>query len=304
MFNYIIYHDNCFDGFAGFYIFMKTRKWDKNPIVYPDNPFSNKIPPNIKDKNVIIIDVAYSAKLIEQISHEANMILFIDHHVTIAKDIQNLKLPNPHKIIYDVDECGASLVWKHFFKNKSMPKFVEYIRDNDIGLWKMKHTFDFMVFIEMNLPTDPNMKSLKKWDMLLNIEYLNNAITKGQIYNEYKEHLIKYNSRRHSIVKFPSKKFTIYGNPVLGYTGKYKVAVINGGCPSTSLVGKYIVENFDCDFCLIWSYNIKNKKYVISLRSNKTNVGVIAKEFGGGGHKFASAFSLSSYDISIDELFY
>ena len=303
MFDYIIYHDNCFDGFTGFYLFMKTNKWNKNPIVYPDYPSSTKIPPNITGKNIIIIDVAYSANIVKQIADEANMILFIDHHVSIADDIQNLKLPPPHEIVYDINESGASLVWKYFFKNKPMPTFVKHIRDNDIGLWEMEHTFDFMVYIEMNLPTNPDFASLKQWDALLDEKYLDKIIARGSIYNEYKTHLIEYNANRHTIVQFPSKKFTNKNSSVLNKIGQYKVAVINNGCPSASLIGKYIVENFVCDFCIIWNYNVKKKKYIISMRSKKADVGTIAKELGGGGHKFASAFSFYGYHNRIDDLF-
>ena len=302
MFNYIIYHNNCFDGYTGFYLFMKTNKWEKNPIVYPDYPSSNTIPPDIKGKNVIIIDVAYSSHIVKQIAKEANMMLFIDHHVSIADDIKNLKLSKPHEIIYDVNESGASLVWKYFFKNKPIPTFVKYIRDNDIGLWELDNTLNFMVYIEMNLPTTPDLTSLKKWDKLLDDEYLDKIVQKGSVYNEYKTHLIEYNANKHSIMRFPSKRFT-KKNTALGETGQYKVAVINNGCPSVSLIGKYIVENYDCDFCMIWNYNILKKKYVCSLRSKKADVGTIAKEFGGGGHKFASAFSFYGYDTRLDDLF-
>ena len=283
-YNYIIYHKNCFDGFTGFYIFMKTKNWTKNPIVYPDYPSASKIPPNIKNKNVIIIDVAYSAKIIDKIAEQCNKLLFIDHHVSIAKDVKNLNLDPKHKIIYDVNECGATLTWKHFFKNKKQPKFLTYIRDNDIGLWKSKETLPFIAGLEVNFITVPDIKNLKKWDALLDDKYLVSMIKKGKSYNEYKNHLIKRHSKKHVIKKF----------------NKYNVAVINGGCPSVSLLGKYIVNNIECDFCMIWNYNMKQKKYIISMRSKKTDVGKIAKNLGGGGHKYAAAFSIS---YPIDKLF-
>ena len=33
---------------------------------------------------------------------------------------------------------------------------------------------------------------------------------------------------------------------------KYNIAVINNSCPSVSLVGKNIVDNVNCDFCLLY----------------------------------------------------
>ena len=58
----------------------------------------------------------------------------------------------------------------------------------------------------------------------------------------------------------------------------------------------------DCDFCLLWHYNIKSGKYIIMLRSISTNVEIIANILGGGGHKYAAAFSLSN-DFIIEDLF-
>jgi nanoRNase/pAp phosphatase (c-di-AMP/oligoRNAs hydrolase) len=54
----------------------------------------------------------------------------------------------------------------------------------------------------------------------------------------------------------------------------------------------------------MWVLSLDSKKYILSFRSKKADVGKIAKLFGGGGHKFASACSFSSYTFSITDLFY
>lgn len=299
-FNYIIYHHKCIDGFSGFYLFLKTNKWKSKPIVYPDFPFSNKCPPNIDGKNVIVIDVAYKPKIIKQIADKAKKLLFIDHHKTIINDINNLNLKYPHKIVYDVNECGASLVWKYFFKNKKKPLFLKYIRDNDLGIWEFKNTFNLISSIEVNYPRNPDIKTLKKWDDLLIEKNIKKLIEKGRIYNEYKKYII--NNTKPIFKYFPSNKFVNKKNSIINKKGKYKVAVVMYGCPDISIVGKTIMEKTNVDFCLIWRYNIKNKLYTISLRSTYIDVGEIAKIFGGGGHKLAAGFSLPK-NIDIDDIF-
>src|SRR5690606_29985350 len=137
MYNYIIYHNNCFDGFTGFYLFMKSDQWARKPTVFPDVPQAKYPPPDIDGKNIIIIDVAYHPNIILEISKRANKLLFIDHHITIIDDINKLNLDKPHEIYYDKHHSGASLVWKYFFGD-DMPKFVKLIEDNDIGAWKYK----------------------------------------------------------------------------------------------------------------------------------------------------------------------
>lgn len=301
-FNYIIFHRNCLDGFTGFYLFMKTKKWEKKPIVFPDVPSAKYPPPNIDKKNIIIIDVAYNSEIIKYISQKASKLLFIDHHTSIRKDILNLKLPENNEIVYDINQSGASLVWKYFFGTQKMPTFVEYIRDNDIGAWKLDNTLPFIAGLEVNFELEPTYNNLIEWDKLLDEEFLNSLIERGKVYNEYKEYLIKRYSKKYTLMHFPSKK--ILNKLKLNLKeGQYKVAVVNSSCPSVSLLGKYIVDTVDCDFCILWNYSINKKIFIIALRSKNVDISEIAKKFGGGGHKYAAGFSFHISKFSINDLF-
>ena len=302
-YDYIIYHNKCFDGFSGFYLFMRTGLYKKNYTVYPDVPSTSSVPPNIDGKNVISIDVSYKASIVKEIARRANKYLFIDHHKTNIDDIKKLKLKKPHKVVYKVTDCGASLVWKYFYGKKKMPQFLKYIKDNDLGIWKLENTLPFISYLEVNFPLKPNPFALSKWDSLMSPIYLKKIISRAKIYEEYKTHLIKLNARRHTIRNFPSKDFVVKGNQMLSKEGKYKVAVIGGGCPSVSLVGRYIMDNVDCDFCMIWAYKLESKEYVVSLRSKEVDIGEIAKSYGGGGHKLAAAFAFDGTKYRIDDLF-
>jgi len=300
-YNYIIYHKNCLDGFSGFIVFLKTKFWDPKPTIYPDIPSTKVVPPNIEGKNVIIIDVAYNADIIKEIAEKANNVLFIDHHVTIQKDVENLNLGENNKIVYDLNESGASLVWKYFFGNKKRPRFLDYVKDNDIGTWELQETFPFIAGIDVNFTFEPSYENIKKWDNLFNDDFLSALVERGRVYDEYKLYLIKKSSKNYSIKNFPSEKIIDKFKGVK--VGEYTVAVTNVTCPSTSLVGKHIAENVECDFVLLYNYVMDKKKYVISLRSISADVGEIAKALGGGGHKFASGCAISSNEYVIDDLF-
>jgi uncharacterized protein len=297
-FNYIIYHDNCIDGFTGFYLFMKTDAWEPKPIVYPDQPHSKNVPPDIAGKNVIIIDVAYSPEILREIMKLANKFLFIDHHVTLYEDIKNFKLKKNQEIVYDKNHSGASLVWNHFFGGKNMPKFVMYVEDNDIGAWKYEETLPFIAALEVEFKLDPNFENLRRWDALLEDVFVDRLVESGEKYEIYKNYLIDRYSNKYSLMSFPGKKIAHMFPDV-----KYKVAVTSALCPSVSLLGKKIAQDPEVDFVMLWNYILDRKKFVVSLRSTKVDVGKIAKIFGGGGHKYAAAFSFSKADIDLDSLF-
>lgn len=288
-YDYIIYHKNCFDGFTGFFLFLKTKKWTKNPYVYPDNPFASQAPPDIENKNIIVIDVAYKAEIINEIANKANKLLFIDHHVSIKEDVNNLNLQPPHEVVYDVNECGASLVWNYFFKNKKMPEFLKHIKDNDLGRWKLPNTIPFITSLEVHYKTKPTFDNLQNWDDLLEEGTLLDLYEKGQKYEIYKNYVI--NKKKYNLVYFPSKWY-LKKYPDSQFKRKqFKLALINTDGPAISLLGKKISEECNCDGTILYRVNYYPLEVHCSIRSKETDVGSIAKELGGGGHKLASGFS-------------
>ena len=108
--------------------------------------------------------------------------------------------------------------------------------------------------------------------------------------------------------KFPSKKIydktkqefpDLYKNP-----GQYKIALFSGlNCPSVTDLGVEALKRIDCDFVIMWVYNLDRKEYVFSMRSREVDVSQICRSLGGGGHKLAAACSFPRSKYDIDEVF-
>lgn len=306
IYDYVIFHKNCIDGYSSFIVLTSTKYVSSDAIIFPDVPSAKNAPPKIDGRNIIIMDVAYKYDVLNEIIKRSNTVTFIDHHITIHNDV--LRLKNDHNkkinIFYDENESGASLTWKFFNKKKKLPDFLKYVKDNDIGKWKYSNTHAFIAALEVNYELTPDEMTINKWKKLFKIEIVKKLIGRGKIYEEYIEYLLKINSKKYSMELFPSEK--IYETYNFGFSkpAQYKVAVICGsGCPSTSLLGLKLMNTLDCDFALIWLLHMDKKEYVISLRSKTLDVGKIAQIFGGGGHKLASAFSISIKLFNIQEMF-
>ena len=310
-YNYVIFHKGCLDGFSGFFILHTTNKIDEEAQIYPDVPSANVPPPNIDNKNIIIIDVAYKYDVLKQIVERAKTITFIDHHVTIHDDVLKIKKytdKNKTKnviIIYDDLKCGASLTWEYFYPNKKIPLFIRYVEDNDIGAWKMKYTHYFKSALEVKYNFALTPDNLNKWYNMFDKKHIKVLIKKGKVYHEYINNVLDFNYKRYSLELFPSpliyEKYTDYFDKV----GQYKVAVYCGsGCPSPSLLSLKMLDKISCDFIIMWVYHMDRKEYVLSFRSKHADVGTIAKIFNGGGHKLASACSFSSNLFNIQDLFF
>lgn len=306
LYDYVIYHKNCMDGFTGFFLLTLTNKIHHRAIIYPDVPSANSSPPNIDNKNVIIIDVAYKKNIISDIINKAKKMTFIDHHISIRDDILSLNISYPHEIIYDEKKSGASLVWNYFFshKTKKIPFFIKYIEDNDIGAWKLKYTIPFMSALEVKYPTIPTKENLAHWENLFNKQEVAKLIKKGKTYAEYRDYLIDQNVKKYSLESFPGEKLYSMHPIIFKSPGQYRVVVYNGGgCPSTSHLSIKFLQKVNCDFIIFWVLNMDRKEYVLQFRSNKVDVSEIAKLFGGGGHKLASACSIPENKFNITELF-
>lgn len=307
MYNYVIFHKSCFDGFASFIVLEKSKKISKNAIIFADVPSTKHIPRDIDGKDIIIMDVAYKYEILKEIVLYAKTVTFIDHHITIHNDVLKLiKTVDKSKIniIYDENECGSSLTWKYFFKHKKLPLFLKYIHANDIGKWDMyKHTYSFITGLKVKYDTNITENNIKRWNGLFDTMTIKKIIKKGKIYKEYEDYLIEGNLNRYSMMSFPSYQIYEHFSDHFTKPGQYKVALSFCPCPDSSILGNRIMKEIDCDFVMFVSPNMEKKEYIISMRSDGVDVGSISKLFGGGGHSFASAMGLSMTKYNIDDLF-
>jgi oligoribonuclease NrnB/cAMP/cGMP phosphodiesterase (DHH superfamily) len=306
IFNHIIYHKGCLDGFCGFFVAHMSGKLAKDVTIYDDMPSATNVPPDIKDKTLIIIDVAYKKEILELIFSEAKSVVFIDHHISIHDEVKALKDKFTNvKIIYDETECGSSLAWKYFNARREMPQFLEYVKDQDTGAWKLPKTKRFLYALKTYFHLSTENKSLNKWFRLLREEDMKKLLKKGRYMEKYSKHLIHVAMPKHSRESFPSKLIYDLNPEIYTKIGQYTVAVFCGlNCPDTTELAVYAMKKIDCDFCLFWVYNLDSKTYVCSMRAkDNVDVSLIAKSFGGGGHKQACAFSFSSSKYNISDLF-
>ncbi len=81
-------------------------------------------------ERLTLVDFSFSSEVMEILLEKKIKIEVIDHHITAWNDLSSLS--DRFVFDYDVNECGATLAWKHFFPTKPMPVFLEYIRDRDL----------------------------------------------------------------------------------------------------------------------------------------------------------------------------
>lgn len=307
-YDYVIFHRKCLDGFTGFIILHNTHTIKHIALIYPDVPSATNLPPNINNKDIIIIDVAYKYDVLRNIVIKAKSVTFLDHHITIHDDVKKIQNEFSNKkleVIYNEHKSGATLVWDYFHPGKKRPLFIQFIEDNDIGKWKIPNVYEFITALHVKYPMNLKPDTIRLWNKLFKMSTIKKLIKLGTTYMEYKNYIAEEHSKRYSIERFPSPQLYSENPDLFKSPGQYKVAVYCGSpCPSASDVAKMIFENNNCDFFMSWALNLDRKEFVLTFRSEKVDVGEIAKIFNGGGHKLASAGSIKMDNFDIRDLFF
>ena len=308
-FNYIIFHRGCLDGFSAYFVAHNSGRLTKDIKIYPDIPSTHKIPPNINGKDILIADVAYKKEVLEEIFKVAKSVVFIDHHISIKEDVDILHKKYNNKgnitIIYDDTRCGATLTWKYFNGREKIPLFLKYVEDQDTGTWMYPNTKPFIYALKTYYHLSTERKSINKWFRLLKKDNVEKMIKRGKRMAKFMTHLVNTALPKYTLLRFPSQNIYNKNPNLFNKVGKYKVAVYCGlNCPSTTDLAIAVFKYIECDFCLMWTYNIDRKTYIVSMRSKQVDVGKICKLFGGGGHKLAAGCAFNASEYKIDDLFH
>ncbi len=223
------------------------------------------------NKNILIADLPLSPEIIKQL-RENNKILIIDHHKT---NLENMQLLPEDEKIFDMTKSGAMLMWEYFFSNtpENRPIFVDYIQDRDLWRNSLHHNEVFAAWIRSLKPNPDKYLHYFNDDV-----FLKTIITIGANLIEYNQYLIESALEQCMVEKMIIDK------------KEYTVAHVNSTILQSEIGAALMLKYPEADFSYVNYYNDSENLYVYSLRSqdNKQDVSVIAKYYGGGGHRNAS----------------
>ncbi len=266
----ICIHHNDLDGRCSAAIVERFNF--ERPIIYYIETDYKDLPPSrrvIKGQDVIIVDFSYNPTEMAEIINHAKTVVWIDHHAT-AKDYPYQNLPGIRNF-NDKQESGCELTWRYFtqLNNKAvMPHAVQLIGDYD--KWALKMPFSKAFYEGMKLI--PNGPRDKIWVGLLNDE----RILCSQISHDGEIAITYRNNYCDSLCRSFGYEAEI---------GGYKAYVCNQFMFGSGGFG----ERFNkYPLCLAYIYD--GKKFTVSLYSETVDVSIIAKNYGGGGHKGAAGF--------------
>lgn len=253
----VIYHKNCLDGFgsafAAWLHFGDSAEY--LPMSYDDAP------PNVEGKDVYIVDFSFKRPILDEMLKKAKFVKVIDHHKTAYEDLKDFPLA-----LFDMERSGAVLTYQYFHSTE-VPKLLLHIQDRDLWQFKLDGTKEITTALYETVPFEFEVWQKLDCDELLKIGTVLRTIHEKEVSNLAKRaHLISFNE-------------------VVGLA-------VNTNAKYSSELGNLLAQESET-FGATYSFNGKRELWEFQLRSiGDFDVSVIAKQYGGGGHKNAAGFSV------------
>lgn len=262
-----IYHGNCADGFASAWVVRKAL--GEANVEFVAGVYGTD-PPDVADKDVIIVDFSYKLPVMEPLIKKAKTVLILDHHKTAQEDLASLVTTGNKnvQVVFDMDRSGCRITWDHFF-DQEPPQLLLHIEDRDLWRFKLPMTREIQATV-FSYPYEFDV-----WDGLMQTDPVKLAIEGKAI------------ERKH--FKDIDELLGVVTRPMS--IDSHHVMIANLPYTFSSDAGHKLAQGMPFGGC----YYDTPEGRCFSLRSTNEGIDVseVAKKFGGGGHRNAAGFMIS-----------
>lgn len=274
-----IYHGNCADGFASAWVVRK--KFGEENVEFHPGVYQFP-PPDVSERDVIILDFSYKRAVIEEMLKTAHSITIIDHHKSAIEDLEPLKYSLQESfgllnLMFDLKHSGAMLTWMRYFPDVPVPRLIAHIEDRDLWKFELEGTREIQANV-FSYPYD-----FKIWDNLMEVDVQKLRVEGSAIERKHFKDIQEF-------IKAAAGRMVI---------DSYNVPCLNAPYFWSSDAGHIMAQGEPFAAC----YWETPEGQIFSLRSadNGVDVSAIAKKYGGGGHKHAAGFKLPPGEYLIQE---
>lgn len=259
----VLYHGGgCSDGFGAAYAawckFKNTA--DYLPVNYGDSP------PDVTGKEVYILDFSYKRDVLIAMHAQAKSLLVLDHHLSAQQDLAGLDFA-----IFDMNRSGCVMAWEHFIPQGLIPLGLRLIQDRDLWRFKYPQTKAYTAALRALVP-----QTFEKWhtEVFFDLQAQDLANRGEDLLEVFDKDVAEIAKHKHKIV-------------LRGIEG----LACNAPSKYASELGNVLAKESG-SFGAVYSYDGASAQWMYSLRSvGAFDVSIIAKHWGGGGHKNAAGFS-------------
>lgn len=275
--------------------------------------YGQPIPDLSEYDKVIMCDISFPKEEMRKLfvtDKGVNKLIWMDHHISAIKENQINELTPHIDGLRDTKFAACELTWKYFFPNEEIPEIVRLLGLYDSfrhkGTDEEKKVLEFQYGARQCISNYEEAYNYLKQEILHNnpiesCEREENPIYKiwniGKAIYQYLCTEAKQTYKNGFEVQFQENtKVDVNGHPEIDGIKFRKLICINKERFNPINFGiDYHKEGYDGAACFhyangMWNFSIYNDNGLVDCS-------VIAKQYGGGGHKGASGFRLSNEDF-------
>lgn len=299
-FDVVVYHRNCLDGFAALLVaYIGGVLQPGNKLWFHACGADEGQPPRLtSQKSVLILDVHMNLGFVEAALRQAKRVVMVDHHHNRDhNELIRLANSSDGKFTYTFDksECAASLTWKWLFPGKALPRFFEFIKDNDLATWSKPDTQLFVFGLEAKYNTHKGLtreatyEKLEQWKQVMSSdETIDKLIKIGRPIKAFQNNMLE---------KMEINSETV---EISGPGGrKVRVVLSNAGVYVARKLSVRLVKKFKdtADIAIVWYVNVSKKMIECVVRSNEMDISWLLHMYGAAGHQRAGTFNYPALQI-------
>lgn len=296
----LIYHDNCDDGFAAAWAVHK--KWG-DAVQYVPSNYGRPMPEWQGGKggdfqDILVADFSFPpGKCQEIVEERGGRVLMLDHHKSAKEALSGLhKIRRPtienvgrcfdrmsgtwrEKVLveFDMDRSGARMAWDFCFPGEEIPELILAVEDRD--LWRFDR---------------PDTKLVSMYLRSLDRDFAQWDLAAALYSNDPRQFLAEASA----IKRFYDQRVkSICENAGLQHFQGYDGVAVTYACPYdfvSDTCHTLLAMYPDAPFAVAVIQNQEGITYSLRSTDDRVDVSEIAKVNGGGGHRNAAGFRLTS----------
>jgi len=310
------YHANCSDGFgAAFAAWMQFRDRE---VLYAPVQYNEPMPFAIAGDEIFILDFSYKADELLALARAVypGKVTVLDHHQTAEQELTSERfesLTDSRAVVDETSESkrsfrvdnltvtfsrcksGCVLAWEYFHgPTKPVPRFFEYLQDRDLWQWRLEKSR------EVNAAIRSYPQRFKEWLTISGVVWSDDAqeqsdamrtlAKEGEAILRAQRQLVEQIRKRVQFVRFDTTNRTVTFVPPADGGPCWPCCPCANAPVFQSEVAAALLESWPISQMAAVYFDMDGKR-VWSLRSRpEFDCSVVAKAFGGGGHKCASGF--------------
>ncbi len=296
-----IYHSIDLDGWMSAAIvkhyWKDTINWAGDTLDFIGYNYGQPIPDLSQYGKVIMCDISFPKEEMIKIWDKLGVdnIVWIDHHISAIKDIQDTKWLWTGR--QDTKYAACELTWKYFFHNEPMPEIVRLLGRYDC--FGHKGTDEEQKVLEFQYGARNVIVGYEQCYNLLNSWSNHREIHNNQVNQMWLNGQTIYQYLCTDAKQAYANGFVIeFKETGVGTTNKfdgvytYRFICINKERFNPINFGiKYHSEGYDGVAC--FHYNGKHWCFSLYNDNGEVDCSTIAKQYGGGGHKGAAGFIIN-----------